>query len=258
MRLMLYLAGVVEVALTAGCANEVSSAPRSPSVSSPVDAATAVRAPSPVPAVSPGANTPNMKRGVPLTLVHRSGSGAATFAPVPVTGPWNLNYEVACPNADLPADATIDMKLADGTPVDYINATPYGDIAGSGGAGTGRQAENQTGAVVVNIQTACSWSISLVQTGPSAPAASGGWPKAQATTLPEPDTAPKNDLTTCQQVIYYYAPLLAKDPKNEAVIMRNSYGGSAYGHLDNQMIRAAADPRLTTDARAVAQDACRN
>jgi hypothetical protein len=40
--------------------------------------------------------------------------------------------------------------------------------------------------------------------------------------------------------------------------MRNSYGGSAYGQLDSQMIRAAADPRLTTDAKAVAQDACRN
>lgn len=92
---------------------------------------------------------------------------------------------------------------------------------------------------------------------PTTSNAQGGWPQQQATTLPGPEAAPRDDLITCEQVIYYYAPLLAKDPKNEAIIMRNSYGGSAYGQLDRQMMRAAADPRLSTDAKAVAQDACR-
>jgi len=81
-------------------------------------------------------------------------------------------------------------------------------------------------------------------------------PTSQATALPEPGTAPEN-VYTCEQIVFYYAPFLIKDPKSTIpYLMTNSYGGNAYGGLEQSLIRAAADSRLRTQPKVVAKQAC--
>lgn len=82
------------------------------------------------------------------------------------------------------------------------------------------------------------------------------WPTGQATALPEPGTAPEN-VNTCEQIVYYYAPFLLKDA-NSAIdhLMKNSYGGTAYGGLEESLRRAATNPLLRTNPKAVAKQAC--
>jgi hypothetical protein len=94
------------------------------------------------------------------------------------------------------------------------------------------------------------------ETPSASPAPTDPWPASQATRLPEPGTAPEN-VYTCEQIVFYYAPFLIKDPKSTITyLMTNSYGGNAYGGLEQSLIRAAADSRLRTQPKVVAKQAC--
>ena len=83
------------------------------------------------------------------------------------------------------------------------------------------------------------------------------WPTGQATRLPEMGTAPENAYT-CEQIIYYYAKFLVKDPNGTVdYLTKNFYGGfGGNAHVAESLTRAASNPRLQANPKAVAKQAC--